>query len=158
MRPHEIEIPLMDNCFAGVDPTLRALGNNAHVSRIHVARDGEAALSFPFCREPYQERTGQPLPQFILLDLNLSKADGLSVLGTLKEDRRTRWIPVIVLTSSKEEKEPTASYDLGVNRCIQKAVDFDQFREKVHTLALYWLRVNQPPPRQALTHCMEKSA
>jgi CheY-like chemotaxis protein len=143
---------------ADAELMLHALGGNALVNHIHVVRDGEEALNFLFCREPYQERAGQPLPRLILLDLKLPKVDGLSVLRTLKEDRRTRWIPVIVLTSSKEERDLTASYNLGVNSYVQKSVDFDQFRETVHTLALYWLLVNQPPPRLAMTHCTEKSA
>lgn len=80
------------------------------------------------------------------------------MLRALKEDRRTRWMPVIVLTSSKEERDLTASYDLGVNSYIQKPVDFEQFRETVHALALYWLVLNQAPPTQAMANPTEKSA
>jgi hypothetical protein len=83
---------------------------------------------------------------------------GLSLLRTLKQDRRTRWMPVIVLTSSTEERDLSASYDLGVNSYIHKPVDFDEFRETVHTLALYWLLVNQPPPRRAMLESTEKPA
>jgi CheY-like chemotaxis protein len=156
VRPEEIEILLVDDSPADVDLTLHALKKNTLINRIHVVRDGEEALNFLFCREPYRERAYQPLPQLILLDLKLPKVDGLSVLRAVKEDRRTRWMPVIVLTSSKEERDLTASYDLGVNSYIQKPVDFDQFRETVHTLALYWLMVNQPPARQVMANCMEK--
>ena len=158
MRPEEIEILLVDDSSADVDLTLHALKKNTLINRIHVARDGEEALNFLFCREPYEERARQPLPQLILLDLKLPKVDGLSVLRALKEDRRTRWMPVIVLTSSKEERDLTASYDLGVNSYIQKPVDFEQFRETVHALALYWLVVNQAPPRQDMANRTEKSA
>lgn len=158
MRAEEIEILLVEDNSADAELTLHALRKNSLINRIHVVRDGEEALNFLFCREPYQERARQPLPQLILLDLKLPKVDGLSVLRALKEDRRTRWMPVIVLTSSKEERDLTASYDLGANSYIQKPVEFDQFRETVHTLALYWLMVNQAPPRQAMTHCTEKSA
>jgi two-component system, response regulator len=158
MRAEEIEILLVEDSSADAELTLHALRKNALINRVHVVQDGEEALNFLFCLGVYQGRAGQPLPQLILLDLKLPKVDGLSVLRTLKEDRRTRWIPVIVLTSSKEERDLTASYDLGVNSYIQKPVDFDQFRETVRTLALYWLLVNQPPPRQAMPYHTEKSA
>jgi CheY-like chemotaxis protein len=158
VRAEEIEIRLVEDNAADAELTLHALRKNTLINRIHVARDGEEALNFLFCRAPFQERARQPLPQLILLDLKLPKVDGLSVLRTLKEDRRTRWMPVIVLTSSKEDRDLTASYDLGANSYIQKPVDFQQFRETVATLALYWLRVNQAPPRQAMTHRTEKSA
>jgi two-component system, response regulator len=158
MRAKEIEILLVDDSSADVDLTIHALRKNTLINRIHVVRDGEEALNFLFCREPYQERARQPLPQLILLDLKLPKMDGLSVLRALKADQRTRCMPVIVLTSSKEERDLTASYDLGVNSYVQKPVDFEHFREAVDTLALYWLMVNQPPPRQAMPNGTEKSA
>jgi CheY-like chemotaxis protein len=114
-------------------------------------------LNFLFCRERYEERAGKPLPQLILLDLKLPKVGGLSVLRALKQDRRTRWMPVIVLSSSKEDSDLTASYDLGVNSYIQKPLDFTLFRETVRTLALYWLLENQQPPQQPLPYHTEKS-
>jgi len=154
----EIEILLVEDCSADAELTLHALRKNALISRVHVVRDGEEALNFIFCKETYRERAGQPLPQLVLLDLKLPKVDGLSVLRTLKQDRHMRWIPVIVLTSSREETDLAASYDLGVNSYIQKPVDFDQFRETLRTLALYWLSVNQPPPRQAMLLRPENSA
>jgi two-component system, response regulator len=158
VRPQESEILLVDDCTADVDLTLHALRKNTHIHRVHVVRDGEEALNFLFAREPYEERARQPLPQLILLDLKLPKVDGLSVLRALKQDGRTRWIPVIVLTSSNEERDLTASYGLGVNSYIQKPVDFEQFRETVHALALYWLLLNQPPPRHVLNCSTENSA
>ncbi len=157
MRAEEIEILLVEDNPADAELTLHALRKNALVNRIHVARDGEEALNFIFCQEVYRQRAGQPLPHLILLDLKLPKVDGLSVLRTLKEDQRTRWMPVIVLTPSKEERDLTACYSMGANSYIQKPVDFDHFRETLRTLALYWLQVNQTPPRQALTECTEKS-
>lgn len=157
MSAEEIEILLVEDNSADAELTLHALRKNALINRIHVVRDGEEALNFLFCREPYRERAGQALPQLILLDLKLPKVDGLSVLRTLQEDRRTRSMPVIVLTSSREDKDLIASYDLGVNSYIQKPVDFDQFRETVHTLGLYWLLVNQAPPQQTLNSRTEKS-
>jgi two-component system response regulator len=152
-----IEILLVDDSSADVELTLHALRQNAMINRIHIARDGEEALNFLYCREPFRERAAEPLPRLILLDLKLPKVDGLSVLRTLKEDPRTRVIPVIILTSSKEEKDVVKSYDLGVNSYIQKPVDFDQFRETVRTLGLYWLLVNQAPPPQAFNTFTERS-
>jgi len=158
VRPQETEILIIDDCSADVDLTLHALRKNTLIDHIHVVRDGEEAFKFLFCKEPCEGRPPEPLPQLILLDLNLPKLDGLSVLRALKEDRRTRWILVIVLTSSSEERDLAASYGLGVNSYIQKPVDFDQFRETLRTLALYWLSVNQPPPRQAVLCRSENSA
>lgn len=157
MRPKELEILLVEDNAADAELMLHALKKNEVAHRVHVVRDGEAALNFLFCREPYEERARQPLPQLIVLDLKLPKVDGLSVLRTLKEDRRTRWLPVIILTSSSEERDVIASYDLGVNSYIQKPVDFDRFRETVRTLALYWLCVNQAPPRQSVPPGTERS-
>lgn len=156
MNAEEIEILLVEDSAADAELTLHALRKNARVNRVYVARDGEEALNFLFANGTYQERIRQPLPHLVLLDLKLPKVDGLSVLRTLKQDRRTRSMPVIVLTSSTEEKDLIASYDLGVNSYIQKPVDFDQFRGTVDTLALYWLLVNQPPPRLASTGSTEK--
>jgi two-component system response regulator len=153
MSSDGIEILLVDDSSADVELTVHALRQNAMVNRIYVTRDGEEALNFLFCREPFRERAGELLPQLILLDLKMPKVDGLSVLRILKGDPRTHAIPVIILTSSKEEKDLVRSYDLGVNSYIQKPVDFDKFRETVRTLGLYWLLVNQAPPRQTLiTH------
>jgi two-component system, response regulator len=157
MSPEEIQILLVDDSLADIDLTIHALRKNALINHIHVAHDGEEALNFLFCREPFQDRVSEPLPRLVLLDLKMPKVDGLSVLRTLKEDPRTRAIPVIVLTSSKEEKDLMTSYNLGVNSYIQKPVDFDQFRETVHTLGLYWLLVNQAPPSQILKLAASKS-
>jgi two-component system response regulator len=154
----EIEILLVEDSAADAELTLHALRKNANVNHIQVVRDGEEALNFLFSRGPYQQRAGQPLPKLVLLDLKLPKVDGLSVLRTLKEDRRTRWMPVIVLTSSKEDKDLTASYDLGANSYIQKPVDFEEFRETVRTLAFYWLLVNQAPLRQSMPYRAETTA
>jgi two-component system response regulator len=150
MNPKEIEILLVEDNAADAELTLRALRRSAMVNHIHLARDGEEALNFLFCREKYQARESLPLPEMILLDLKLPKVNGLSVLRAVKEDHRTRHIPVIVLTSSGEDSDVVSSYNLGVNSFIQKPVDFDQFRETVRTLGLYWLVVNLAPPRQYL--------
>jgi two-component system response regulator len=107
VRMKETEILLVEDSSADADLTLHALRKNVLINRVHVVRDGEEALNFLFCREPHQERVRQPLPHLILLDLKLPKVDGFSVLRALKGDHRTRWMPVIVLTSSKEKKRET---------------------------------------------------
>src|SRR5712664_1677264 len=117
-----------------------------HISnRIHVARDGEQALDFLFGRGAYSDRVSEHTLKLVLLDLKLPKVDGLEVLRAIKNDPHTKIIPVVILTSSREEKDLINSYDLGANSYVQKPVDFDQFREIVKQLCLYWLRVNQPP-------------
>ena len=111
-----------------------------------MARDGEEALDFLFCRGRYSNRASDHFPKLVLLDLKLPKVDGMEVLRQLKSDGQTKTIPVVILTSSKEEKDLVQSYQLGVNSFIQKPVDFDQFRQIIKELQLYWLVVNQPPP------------
>jgi len=145
----EVEILLVEDNPADVELTLHALRHNNLANRIQVMRDGEEALDFIFCRGAYDRRDCDRQPKLILLDLKLPKVDGIEVLRQIKANLRTRPIPVIVLTSSKEEKDMVQSYQLGVNSYIQKPVDFDQFREMVKQLGLYWLLVNQPLPRHA---------
>jgi two-component system, response regulator len=157
MRNNRIEILLVEDSSADAELTLHALRKHAMVNRIHVARDGEEALDFLYCRGRFQERVSEPLPGLILLDLKLPKVDGLSVLRMVKEDSRTRAIPVIILTSSREEKGLARSYQIGANSFIQKPVDFDEFRETVHTLGLYWMLANQVPLPQVLHALDEKS-
>jgi len=152
MNSDEVEILLVEDNPADVELTLRALRKNNLANRIHVARDGEEALDFMFCRGAYSTRSPNALPRFILLDLKLPKVDGLEVLRQLKSDPRTRSIPVVILTASREERDLAESYKNGVNSYIQKPVDFDQFRDIVKNLGLYWLVVNEPPPRSAAAH------
>jgi len=147
----EIEILLVEDNLADVELALHALRQNNLANRIHVVRDGEEALDFLFCRGTYKNRSFSQPPRFVLLDLKLPKVDGLEVLGQLKSDARTKAIPVVILTSSKEEKDLINGYQLGVNSYIQKPVDFAQFRETVKHLGLYWLVVNEPPPDGALS-------
>lgn len=148
MISRDLEILLVDDSSADVALTVHALQASPLVRHVHVARDGEEALNFLFCRECYGKRDMEPLPELILLDLKLPKVDGLTVLRVIKADARTRRIPVIALTASREDRDLAASYELGVNSYIQKPVDFDKFRETVATLALYWVKVNQSAPRQ----------
>ena len=110
-----------------------------------MVRDGAEALDFIFGTGPYAGRSVNEVPKVILLDLKLPKVDGLEVLQRIKADPRTRVIPVVVLTSSREESDIVASYHLGVNSYIVKPIDFQQFTEAVRQLGLYWLLLNQPP-------------
>jgi len=114
-------------------------------NELHVVRDGEEALDYLFSSGTYVNRNFDVLPQLILLDLKLPKIDGLEVLRAIRADARTQFIPVVILTSSKEESDLLAGYTLGVNSYIQKPVDFSNFIEVIHQLGLYWLALNEVP-------------
>jgi len=144
-----IEILLVEDDPKDVRLTLHALRAENLVNKIEVARDGEEALDFVFCRGAFSNRPPNRHPKLILLDLKLPKIDGLQVLRELKNDQHTQAIPVTILTSSREERDMVESYRLGVNSYIQKPVDFDQFRETIKALGLYWIVVNQSPPDKA---------
>jgi len=127
--------------------TLHALKANDIENKVFVARDGVEALDFLFCRNTYAERDHQDMPQLILLDIKLPKMDGPEVLRRLRADPRTRLIPVVMLTSSREERDLIESYRSGANSYLRKPVDYAQFVEYVGQLGSYWLRLNQAPPR-----------
>ncbi len=150
MATDPIEILLVEDNAADVELALHALRKNNLANRIHVARDGEEALDFLFCRGRYTNRSFNHAPKLVLLDLKLPKVDGLEVLRQLKGDPRTRPIPAVIMTASKEERDIVNGYQLGVNSYIQKPVDFDKFRETVRQLGFYWLVVNEPPPPTSL--------
>lgn len=140
-----VDILLVEDSQDDIDLALHALRQEKLANSIFVVRDGEEALDFLFCRGPFSERSFDHAPKLVLLDLKLPKIDGLQVLRELKGEPRTNTIPVVIMTSSKEERDLLEGYKLGVNSYIQKPVDFDQFRSTVKTLGLYWLVVNQPP-------------
>lgn len=148
MDTEEVEILLVEDNPADVELTLHALRHHKIANQILVVRDGEEALDFLFCRGPWQaRRSGRP-PKLVLLDLKLPRVDGLEVLRQVKADPRTRAIPVVIMTSSREERDLMNGYELGVNSYIQKPVDFDQFSETIRQLGMYWMVVNEtPPPR-----------
>ena len=127
--------------------TIRALNRNNISNEVIVARDGVEALDYLFANGPHSGRDVNDLPRLVLLDLKLPKADGLEVLKRIRADERTRRLPVVVLTSSKEDQDLVDSYNLGVNSYIHKPVDFTQFTEAVRQVGLYWLVLNEPPPR-----------
>ena len=126
--------------------TVRALQKNNISNAIVVVRDGAQALEYLFATGTYSGRDLSEMPQLILLDLKLPKVDGLEVLRRLRADERTRLLPVVILTSSKEECDLIEGYRLGANSYIRKPVDFVQFTEAVNQLKLYWLVLNQPAP------------
>lgn len=126
--------------------TIRALKKNNILNEVIVARDGAEALEYLFGTGKYADRDMTVNPTVILLDLKLPKVDGLEVLRRLRNDQRTRFLPVVVLTSSKEEQDVVQSYSLGANSYVRKPVDFMEFAEAARQLGLYWLLLNQAPP------------
>jgi two-component system, response regulator len=125
--------------------TLHALRKNNIGNKIYVARDGAEALDFLFCQNQYADRDPRETPQLILLDIKLPKMDGLEVLRRIREDERTSLLPVVILTSSKEQQDLVEAYRNRANSYMRKPVDFTQFAESVRQLGLYWLVLNQVP-------------
>jgi two-component system, response regulator len=140
-----VEILLVEDNPNDVKLTLHALKQNKLANHVHVVRDGAEALEFLFQNGSYADRQGENNPRVVLLDLKLPKVDGLEVLRSLRNDDRTRRIPVVVLTSSREERDLVESYELGVNSYIVKPVDFGQFVEAMRTIGMYWLLLNTVP-------------
>jgi two-component system response regulator len=144
MTTNDIEILLVEDNPRDAEMTLRALRKQNLANKVQLAKDGAEALDFLFSRGAYTHRDPNHVPKLVLLDLKLPKVSGLEVLRAIKGDEQTRTIPVVVLTSSQEEKDMVESYRLGVNSYIVKPVDFDKFVESVGQLGLYWLLVNKP--------------
>lgn len=140
-------ILLVEDNEDDVDLTLRALKKNKISNEIVVARDGAQALEYLHAKTTDGDYRN-PMPQITLLDLKLPKIDGLEVLRTLRAHPRTRLLPIVILTSSKEERDLVESYSLGANSYVRKPVSFDAFIEAVHQLGLYWLLINEQPPNQ----------
>jgi CheY-like chemotaxis protein len=147
--PKVVEILLVEDNPSDAELTLHALKKSKLANQVQLARDGAEALDFLFCRGPFSGRQFDGTPHLVLLDLKLPKIDGLQVLQQVKEDPRTKAIPVIILTSSKEETDLVKSYRLGVNSYIQKPVNFGEFQDVVEQLGMYWLLLNSKPPAAA---------
>lgn len=150
MKNQRIILLIEDNS-SDVDLTRRALEKGRIANELVVARDGKQALDYLFAEGDYAGRNVAELPAVTLLDLKLPKIPGLEVLRRIRADARTRRLPVVILTSSKEEQDLAASYDLGANSYIRKPVDFNQFTQAVGHLGLYWLVWNEVPPKVKLT-------
>lgn len=143
----DLEILLVEDNLNDAELTIRALKKNHVANKITHVKDGAEAMDFIFCEGAYSERNINIKPRAILLDLKMPKIDGLEVLKRVKSDERTKSIPVIVLTSSKEDPDVKACYELGVNSYIVKPVGFENFTRAIGELGLYWLLLNQPPNR-----------
>jgi len=144
MPTEPVEILVVEDDPFDLQMTMRGFRKANLVNRIQVARDGEEALDFVFCRGPYAARCIEDQPKVILLDLKLPKLNGLEVLAQIRGHPATRAIPVVMLTSSQEQRDLVRSYELGVNSYIVKPVDFDKFVRAVEELGMYWLLLNQP--------------
>jgi len=144
-QPHEVEILLVEDNPSDAELTLRALKQRNLANQVFVCHDGAEALEFFFGDGSHALREIGVVPKVILLDLKLPKVDGLEVLRRLKEEARTKSIPVVVLTSSREEPDIAKAYRLGANSYIVKPVDFEAFARAVSDVGLYWLLLNHPP-------------
>jgi CheY-like chemotaxis protein len=140
-------ILLVEDNSSDEELTLRALRKSNIMNKVVVARDGSEALDYLFGRGAYAGRDTNDVPQVILLDMNLPKIGGVDVLRAIRADERTKLLPTVILTSSKEDKDLAKGYASGANSYIVKPVDFDQFAEAVRQLGMYWLVLNQPPPK-----------
>ena len=145
MTENGIEILVVEDNARDEEMALRALRKRNLANHVQVARDGAEALEYLFATGAFAGRDTQHTPQVTLLDLKLPKVSGLEVLQRIKADEQTKMIPVVVLTSSQEERDMIDSYRLGVNSYIVKPVDFDKFLDAVGGVGLYWLLVNKPP-------------
>lgn len=146
---HRVDILLVEDCVEDAELTIRALRRSKIVNDIQVVEDGVEALDLIFCRGSHQDRTFSDPPRLVLLDLKLPRLGGLEVLRAIRADERTRAIPVVIFTSSKEERDVIDGYKLGVNAYAQKPVDFEQFAEIVRQIGMFWMLINQPPPPAA---------
>jgi two-component system, response regulator len=144
-RCMSVEILLVEDNPSDVELTLHVIKQNKISNQIHVVHDGAEALEYVFCSGRYADRNIEDSPKVILLDLKLPLVDGKEVLRKIREDPRTKRFPVVVLTSSKEDRDIVDCYDLGVNSYIVKPMDFGQFNKAIRDIVQYWLGLNQPP-------------
>ena len=140
-----VEILLVEDTKSDEELTLRALRKNNLANQVHVVRDGAEALDFLFCRGSFADRNIESSPKVVLLDIKLPKVDGLEVLRQVKEDPRTHHIPIVLLTSSQEERDVAVGYQYGANSYIVKPVGFQQLTNAVRDIGMYWLILNKPP-------------
>ncbi|MGA7743986.1 MAG: response regulator [Polyangia bacterium] len=140
-----VDILLVEDNPQDAELTIRALKKHNLANRLFTVEDGVEALDFVFCRGKYATGDNGHSPKVVLLDLKLPKVSGLEVLRALKQDERTRCIPVVIVTSSREDPDIKTAYGLGANSYVVKPVDFDAFAQAVSSLGMYWLLVNQPP-------------
>ena len=145
MTVEDVEILLVEDNPRDAELTLRALRKSHLANRVVTLQDGEAALDFLFARGPYSDRNPESHPRVVFLDLKLPKVDGIEVLRAVKADPRTRSIPIVVVTSSAEERDRVESYSLGVNSYVTKPIEFDAFARTLTDIGYYWLAVNRPP-------------
>ncbi len=143
--PEAVEILVVEDNPNDLELTLRSLRKAKISNSVHICRDGAEASDYIFCEGDHANRRIEDIPRVILLDLKLPKIDGLELLKRLKEDHRTKSIPVVILTSSREQSDIIKSYQLGTNSYIVKPVDFENFSHAVQQLGMYWLIMNQPP-------------
>lgn len=143
-----VDILLVEDNPTDAELALRSLKRHHLNNHIEWVKDGAAALDFLFSRGDYAARAGHDLPRLVLLDLRLPKVDGLEVLQQMRADERTHLVPVVVMTSSREERDIVASYEFGANSFVSKPVAFEEFSRTVEELGLYWLLVNSPPPQR----------
>lgn len=144
----QCEILLVEDNPDDAELTKLAFEENRLCNNMVIVQDGEEALEYLFATGKYADRADEPLPSIILLDLKLPKVGGLEVLKRIREEEHTDCLPVIVLTSSKEDEDVLRSYKLGANAYVRKPVDYNQFVQAANTLGLFWLVLNQPPPRR----------
>ena len=142
------DILLVEDSPDDAELTLRAFKRSHVMNSIHVVRDGIEALDYLFGRGQYADRASSQLPTLVILDLKLPKLDGLGVLRAIRANERTKLLPVVILTSSKEEQDLISGYSLGANSYVRKPVDFAEFLEAVKVLGIYWLMMNQAPPER----------
>ncbi|MDP1553239.1 MAG: response regulator [Methanobacteriaceae archaeon] len=145
MVMEEVEILLVEDNPTDAELTMRALKRKNMANQVFWVKDGAEALDFIFAKGEFSNRNPDNLPRLILLDLRMPKVDGLEVLHKIKAEENTRKIPVVVLTSSKEDRDIVESYELGVNSYVSKPVEFDEFIDAVSTLGFYWMLINNPP-------------